>query len=111
MFATIAAHPDAEFVELQSRARVYPRTGELSHRGRLSSAFDDFPYLAGEQVHFERLCDHFHSLVETAIANNGILRIAGDEQHLQFRPKLASGVGDLAAVHAVRKPNIGYQEI
>src|ERR1700760_1015188 len=108
MFATIAAHPDAAFVELQSRARAYPRTG---HRCRLSSACDDFTYPAREHVHFERLRDHLHALVEAAISDDGIFCIAGDEQYLQLRSKLARGVGNLAAVHSVRKPDVSYQEI
>jgi hypothetical protein len=37
--------------------------------------------------------------------------IAGDEQHLQVGPKLAAGLGDLAAVHAFGQTNVGDQEM
>ena len=41
-----------------------------------------------------------HAGIKVAVAQHRILRIAGDEQHLQPRPGGAGGVGDLAAVQA-----------
>ena len=46
-----------------------------------------------------------------AVTNYGILRIAGNEQHLEIRPQDASRIGHLAAVHAAREPDIGDEKI
>jgi hypothetical protein len=48
----------------------------------LTLALDEFPYLSCKHVHCEGLCNHLHPLVQMPIPDHGILRIAGDEQHL-----------------------------
>ena len=46
-----------------------------------------------------------------AAADDGILRVAGDEQDLEFRPRDARGVGQLAAVDAAGQADIGDEQI
>ena len=46
-----------------------------------------------------------------AVADDGILRIAGDEQDLEVRTRHARGVGKLAAVDAAGQADIGDQQV
>ena len=43
--------------------------------------------------------------------NNGTLRIASNEQDFQLRTQLHGSVGELAAVNAAGKADIGYQHV
>ncbi|MDB5503432.1 MAG: hypothetical protein JWR89_3334, partial [Tardiphaga sp.] len=50
-------------------------------------------------IEIERLGDHLHAGLQKTFRDRGTFGIAGDEQDLEFRPRLAGLVGELAAVH------------
>ncbi len=53
----------------------------------------------------EGLGENRHPGLEMAVADRRILRVPGDEEHLQLRTGIACGVGDLAAIHAPGEPD------
>src|SRR5579875_1449842 len=74
------------------------------------SPLDHRPDFRGQRVQRERFRQHLHPRREQPVAERGVVRIAGDEQHFQPGPPLARRLGELAPVHA-RQPDIGDQQI
>jgi hypothetical protein len=56
-----------------------------------SGSADQVPDAGGEPVHGERLGQQMHTRIKMPVADDSVLGIAGDEQHLQLRPFMPPG--------------------
>jgi hypothetical protein len=61
--------------------------------------------------HGERLGQYLHSGIEMAAADGGVLREAGDEEHLQAASDGAAGIGHLPPVHSAGQADIGDEQV
>ena len=85
---------------LSLRARL--RSAALPERSNLDQLLD----ARGQRFHREGLGHDVHAGVQMAVAQDGVLGVACNKQHLQVRPHHAGGVGDLRCdPDADRRPN------
>ena len=80
-------------------------------RAEVVSTCNDGSYACGEHVHGKRFCEHVHARFQMAVADGGILGIAGDEQDLQIGTVCPRGIRHLPAVEPTRQADVGDEEI
>src|SRR4051812_46116387 len=99
---TSGAGPSAASLDLRTVHRRHYRESDAGQPNLIEKPraviedllrHDDRANARREFIHREWLAQNMHSRIEVAIRYSRILRIAGNEKHLQIRPSGAGGVG------------------
>ena len=82
----------------------------IGHRLPAVSSAQDLPHLPRERAGRDRLLEKGDARVEDAVLEDGVVGVAGHEEHLHLRPQRREALGELPPAHAGHH-DVGQQQV